>query len=204
MIPAYTENRLYALYFIGYLSIGLYIFLNLLTAVIYNQFRGYLSTSMQGSFFRRRVGICAAFEVLKKHQSNRNLSSDEIVNITLVKRLLDEVKIPSKHRPFMHQQLDMWPTDTMSREQFREFFDILYQDSTAIAPVHDDFTFSLYPTIRFLQKLVLHKCFCYFQVMVSVTNCIILTVRVTYVGCPGNNFGLCVRLIFQISITISV
>ncbi|KAJ7379049.1 Two pore calcium channel protein 2 [Desmophyllum pertusum] len=40
----------------------------MLTAVIYNQFRGYLTSSLQASFFRRRVGIRAAFEVLLQIQ----------------------------------------------------------------------------------------------------------------------------------------
>nr|XP_006819327.1 PREDICTED: two pore calcium channel protein 2-like [Saccoglossus kowalevskii] len=44
---------------------GMYFFLNMLTAVIYNQFRGYLLSSMQASYFRRRLAIRAAFEVLK-------------------------------------------------------------------------------------------------------------------------------------------
>ncbi|XP_062515802.1 two pore channel protein 2-like [Corticium candelabrum] len=180
MLPAYRENRLYALYFIAFLSIGLYIFLNLLTAVIYNQFRGYLSTSMQASFFRRRVGIRAAFEVMKHHSANRSIStSGEVVNITLVKSLIDRVMIPSKHRPFMHQHLDIWSTDVMTCEQFKDFFDILYQDSSTFAPSPDRFTYSLHTIIRFLQKLVLHKWFCYFQILVSVTNCIVLTVDIS-------------------------
>uniref|UniRef100_A0A8C8BLR3 Ion transport domain-containing protein n=1 Tax=Otus sunia TaxID=257818 RepID=A0A8C8BLR3_9STRI len=73
MIPAYSKNRAYSIFFILFTVLGNLFLMNLLTAIIYNQFRGYLLKSVQSSLFRRRLGIRAAFEVLSSLKDTPSL-----------------------------------------------------------------------------------------------------------------------------------
>ena len=92
LLPNYSDNRAAAFFDIAFIAVGTYIFMNIFTAIMYSQFRGYLlvrvttkdflfahspayikngllpvflQSSVQKRIFRRRVAVRAAFEVLK-------------------------------------------------------------------------------------------------------------------------------------------
>lgn len=96
MIPAYKENRLSAIYFILFFTIGSYMLLNIFTAVVYNQFRHYLRTSMLQSKLLRHAGVKAGFIVLERQERDPELGIVDKVSLDTLYKLLPHLKFARK------------------------------------------------------------------------------------------------------------
>lgn len=177
MIPAYTHNRFYALYFIIFVALCTYIFLNLLTAVIYNQFRGYLGKSLQSSFFRRRVGLRAAFIVLSVWKRDpRNGEHFQIVHKDTIRILLRQVHMKKKYLPRMMNMLETTETNFFSWVQFRAIFDVLGKKPDEHA-TNDEEPLSQRRWYARFQLAVRHRYLMYFSLFVSLIHATFITVE---------------------------
>ena len=177
MLPVYTQNRFYAIYFIVFVGLCTYIILNLLTAVIYNQFRGYLNKSVQSSFFRRRVGLRAAFIVLciRNRDSNNGLEVEMIHKDTII-TLLHHVHMKKKYLPQMFSMLETTCMSTyyFSWVQFRSLFDVLGRKPDK--PNTEDEPLSNTRWFARFQLVVRHKYFMYLTHVISVIHAGFITV----------------------------
>ncbi|XP_060890989.1 two pore channel protein 2 isoform X2 [Labrus mixtus] len=127
MIPAYSLNRLYSIFFVTFSVIGTYCLMNLLTAIIYNQFRGYLLMSVQTSIIRRRLGIRAAFQVLSCRGAQQ--AAVECVRVDAVLQVMSRVQMKSYYRAAVTTEARQCAdVGYMDREQFRKIFDELDKD----------------------------------------------------------------------------
>ncbi|XP_044208736.1 two pore calcium channel protein 2 [Thunnus albacares] len=127
MIPAYSLNRGYAIFFVTFSVIGTYFLMNLLTAIIYNQFRGYLLMSVQTSIIRRRLGIRAAFQVLSCQGAQQ--AAEERLRVETVLQVMSRVQMKSYYRVAITTEVRQHDTvGYMDREQFRKIFDELDKD----------------------------------------------------------------------------
>ncbi|XP_028335118.1 two pore channel protein 2 isoform X2 [Physeter macrocephalus] len=124
MIPAYSKNRLYAIFFIAFTLIGSLFLMNLLTAIIYNQFRGYLMKSLQTSLLRRRLGTRAAYKVLSSVAAEGEARPEGVgVKPQDVLQVLQRVQLDSGHKQAITEKLHSRSGDLLSADEFQKLFD---------------------------------------------------------------------------------
>ncbi|XP_021781137.1 two pore calcium channel protein 2 isoform X13 [Papio anubis] len=131
MIPAYSKNRAYAIFFIVFTVIGSLFLMNLLTAIIYSQFRGYLMKSLQTSLFRRRLGTRAAFEVLSSMAGEGGAfpqaqQSQRVgVKPQNLLQVLQKVQLDSSHKQAMMEKVRSYGGVPLSADEFQKLFNEL-------------------------------------------------------------------------------
>ncbi|KAJ3594112.1 hypothetical protein NHX12_006444 [Muraenolepis orangiensis] len=128
MIPAYSLNRAYSIFFISFSVFGTYFLMNLLTAIIYNQFRGYLMMSVQTSILRRRLGIRAAFQVLSCQGASAAIM--EQVHVDTVLEVMSRVHMKAYYKAAIIKEVQQQhPADGhMGHEGFGTLFEQLDKD----------------------------------------------------------------------------
>ncbi|KAK3766836.1 hypothetical protein RRG08_051980 [Elysia crispata] len=179
-IPAYSRNRLAALFFILYLIIGLYFFMNVLLAVIYNQFRGYFLSSLQSSLRRRRLGVRAAFEVLQsKIPRAEHIGHGLEVGMGsgLIRSIITRCNLPKYIRTALLDELDKSQNEIFSATEFQTLFrtmdkDIVHKEKAAVR-------WFVHPNLRKIQRVILHNYFTYFGMVVVTANLLVISVELS-------------------------
>ncbi|KAM6943529.1 two pore channel protein 2 [Xenentodon cancila] len=152
MIPAYSLNRGYSIFFITFSVIGTYCLMNLLTAIIYNQFRGYLLMSVQTSIIRRRLGIRAAFQVLSCQRAQA--TARRLVSVDAVLEVMTRVKMKSYYRTAINMAVQQYAdVGYVDREQFRKIFDEVDKDCIKEHPPLPQY---MSPSLQRLQVIFSH------------------------------------------------
>ncbi|XP_053922706.1 two pore channel protein 2 isoform X1 [Cuculus canorus] len=173
MIPAYSKNRAYSIFFILFTVLGNLFLMNLLTAIIYNQFRGYLLKSVQSSLFRRRLGIRAAFEVLSSLKEAPANAQQSYVSTGALLQVLQKVEMDSRCKQAIMRSLKTCSCDQLSAAQFQKLFEELDKDAIKQHPPSPEYQ------SHFMQKMQLafgHPYFGYLGNVVALANIISICV----------------------------
>ncbi|TRZ01939.1 hypothetical protein DNTS_032274 [Danionella cerebrum] len=157
MIPAYSLNRCYSIFFILFSVFGTYLLMNLMTAIIYNQFRGYLMMSVQTSVMRRRLGIRAAFEVLccpgQGHTSSQSEGHLERVPVNRFLQVMDKVEMKSYFRRAIIRAAQQFPGGYINGEEFQRLFNELDKDYVKEHPPKPEYSSS---GLQHVQRIYSH------------------------------------------------
>ncbi|XP_067304419.1 two pore channel protein 2 [Pseudorasbora parva] len=154
MIPAYSLNRGYSIFFILFSVFGTYLLMNLMTAIIYNQFRGYLLMSVQTSIIRRRLGIRAAFEVLccpgRGHTSTQSEGHVERVAVKMFLQVMSRVHMKSYCRQAILKAAQQFPDGFINGEAFQRLFNELDKDFMKEHPPKPVYSSSVLQKIQYI------------------------------------------------------
>ncbi|XP_059119895.1 two pore channel protein 2 [Peromyscus eremicus] len=168
MIPAYIKNRAYALFFITFTLIGSLFLMNLLTAIIYSQFRGYLMKSLQTSLFRRRLGARAAYEVLA-----RDTPEAVGVNPEDFLRVLQKTQLSEIHKQAIMQKVRSYEGRPMLADEFQKLFDEVDKGVIKERPPKPQYQS---PFLQSAQFLFSHCYFDYLGSLVALGNLVCICV----------------------------
>ncbi|KAK3605493.1 hypothetical protein CHS0354_004046 [Potamilus streckersoni] len=172
MLPAYDESNWFAIFFVIYIIICLYIFMSIVLAAIYNNYRTNLKNEIRLSVYEKRRKLREAFEILKRERQGREVITRSIWR-RLMKRL-DPRKSESQIDLFM-KILDADGTGYITKSEFLNLANLLH---LPVSEVKDRITLleSKIPNIfnstpsRILRRIVRHKFFRFFFDFVIFVN----------------------------------
>ncbi|XP_015987178.1 two pore calcium channel protein 2 isoform X2 [Rousettus aegyptiacus] len=173
MIPAYSKNRAYAIFFIVFTLIGSLFLMNLLTAIIYNQFRGYLVKSLQASLFRKRLGTRAAYEVLCTPAEGEAPPRGVGVKPQDLVQVLQKVQMDGTHRQAIVEKVHSYGGGLLSADKFQNLFNELDRRVVKERPPRPEYRSPLLQSAQFLFG---HRWFDYLGNAVVLANLVSICV----------------------------
>ncbi|KAF6106791.1 two pore segment channel 2 [Phyllostomus discolor] len=167
MVPAYSKNRAYAIFFIAFTLIGSLFLMNLLTAIIYNQFRGYLLKSFQASLFRRRLGTRAAYEVLSSTSGGAGVRAQDLLQV------LRRVQVDSTRKQVVMERVRSHGSGLLSADEFQKLFNEFDKRVTKEHPPPPEYRSPFLQTAQFLFG---HRYFDYLGNLIVLMNLVSICV----------------------------
>ncbi|KAM4845381.1 two pore channel protein 2 isoform 2-T2 [Thomomys bottae] len=175
MTPAYSKNRAYAIFFILFTLIGSLFLMNLLTAIVYNQFRGYLMKSLQTSLLRRRLGTLAAFQVLNSMAGPAGAASSDTVGVKPqdVLQVLQRARLGSSHKRALMEKVRSHDGSLLLARDFQKLFDEVDKSVIKEHPPRPQYRT---PLLHTAQVLCSHRYFDYLGNLVALGNLVSISV----------------------------
>ncbi|KAH9132833.1 hypothetical protein AeRB84_020897 [Aphanomyces euteiches] len=124
MMPAYNENRAACLFFIMFLCFGLFFLMNVVLAIIFNNFSRYSEVETASRQARRADKLTQAFHILAQIDKS---SSDQVIPLDVCVRMFVELDrchhISFMHKTKMHDILASLDTNGDNQIELSEFLE---------------------------------------------------------------------------------
>ncbi|GFQ78929.1 two pore calcium channel protein 1 [Trichonephila clavata] len=176
MMPAYDSNRWYALFFIAYIIICLYIFMNIFLAVIYNNYRKHLKNEVRKLVYMKRKSLAKAFDLLKIKKQGMFVIDFKRFNVLL--KMIPPARSPMLVN-ILWYVLDTNGDNVVEKVDFLQLADLLNVTVTEIKDRRSIFD-RIFPEFfrsKFsmsLRLLVAHKYFRYFFDLMILLNAFLI------------------------------
>ncbi|XP_053781364.1 two pore channel protein 2 isoform X2 [Desmodus rotundus] len=171
MVPAYSKNRAYSIFFIVFTLIGSLFLMNLLTAIIYNQFRGYLLKSFQASLFRKRLGTRAAYEVLSSAAEGAGVKAQDLLQV------LQKVQVDSTRKQAIMERVRSHGSGLLSADEFQKLFNEFDRRVTKEHPPRPEYQSPFLQSAQFLFGHRYFDCLGNFIVLMNLVSVCVFLVR---------------------------
>ncbi|CAM1308868.1 TPCN3 (predicted) [Pycnogonum litorale] len=176
MMPVYDINKWNSLFFITFIIIALYIFMSIILAVIYNNYRKHLKNEIKVAVIHKRKLLSDAFDILKVKEDDQYVISLEIFHA------LFKIISPKKSQTMVSILwfvLDGDHDGKIGKFDFLRLIDLL---TVNLTEVKDRRTLldMYFPTIYrsdvsiWLRKMVKHLYFRYFFDLLIMINAILI------------------------------
>lgn len=121
MLPSYDKSPFYAIFFIVYLTVNLYIFMSVFLAVVYNQFKANLKSEVRDNMARKRLLLDRAFQLLSARQTDA-MPKESLYQV------LDAVRpgCADSYKQVVALVLDPAGTGFVTKEAFRDVVELLH------------------------------------------------------------------------------
>lgn len=135
-MPAYNTNRWYALYFVLFLVVNLYLFMNIILAVVYNNYRKHLKEEVKSLVSMKRESLSRAYDTVVEDNSDGLPCENFKTLMTKVLTSTSSLHLSPKPLPVCNVLWSILERNgKISKESFLQLSELLNMDVKLI-PLH--------------------------------------------------------------------
>ncbi|XP_074647512.1 uncharacterized protein LOC141903307 [Tubulanus polymorphus] len=178
MMPAFDSDPGFSVFFVIYSIICNYIFMSILLAVIYNNYRKHLKNEVKASVYAKRHSLSRAFDILKVSKDGKFVitqrSWHELMKVVKPKRSYTQIKV-------LLYVLDSDGDDCLTKSDFLQVVDLL---NVRLSEVKDRLTFCemhfpgcyMSKSSELIKGFVQHIVFRYFFDVAIIANAVCIAI----------------------------